>query len=233
MKHILLLSALLFSLSGFAQKPAPASTDGGRDLEAVLAKMDKASANFKSAQANFQWDQYQKVVDETDVQKGQVYFRRNHNGIDAAFHITSPGAKSIVFKDGKLRMYEPKIDQITERDAGKNKADVEAFMSLGFGGRGHDLLKSYQVKMTGWETVDQVKTARLELVAISAKVQNMLSRVVLWVDPERDISIKQQFFEPSGDYRLAHYTDIKLNSKISDNVFTLKTTSNTKIVRPQ
>src|SRR5438874_1816805 len=141
MKHILLLSALLFSLSGFAQKPAPASTDGGGDLEAVLAKMDNASANFKSAQANFQWDQYQKVVDETDVQKGQVYFRRNHNGIDAAFHITSPGAKSIVFKDGKLRMYEPKIEQNPERDDGENQADVEGFVSLGCGGHGTEWRK--------------------------------------------------------------------------------------------
>ena len=34
-------------------------------------------------------------------------------------------------------------------------------------------------------------------------------------------------------HRLAHYTGIKLNSKLPDNVFTLKTTSNTKIVRPQ
>ena len=233
MKHILLLAALLFALSGFAQKPAPASTDGAGDLEAVLSKMDKASANFKSAQANFQWDQYQKVVDETDVQKGEVYFRRNHNGIDAAFDITSPAAKNIVFKDGKLRIYEKKIDQLTERDVSKNKSDVEAFMSLGFGGRGHDLPKSYEVKMGGWETIDQVKTARLELAPISPKVRNVLNRVVLWVDPERDISIKQQFFEPSGDYRLAHYTGIKLNSKLPDNVFTLKTTSNTKTVRPQ
>src|SRR5947209_2573830 len=174
MRHILFLSALLFSLFGFAQKPAPAGADSGRDLEPVLSAMDKASSSFKSAQANFQWDQYQKVVDETDVQKGQVYFRRNHHGIDAAFEINSPGSKNIVFKDGKIRIYEKKIDQLTERDVSKNRSDVEAFMSLGFGGRGHDLRKSYEVKMAGWETVDQVKTAKLELIPISPKVRNMI-----------------------------------------------------------
>ena len=105
-------------------------------------------------------------------------------------------------------------------------------MSLGFGGRGHDLPRSYQVKMNGWETVDNVKTAKLELIPKDNKFRNVVSRILLWIDPERDISLKQQFFEPSGDYRLAHYTGIKLNEKIPDNAFRLKTSSKTKVVTP-
>ena len=54
---------------------------------------------------------------------------------------------------------------MTERDVSKNKSDVEAFLSLGFGARGDDLLRDYDVKMAGWETVDGVKTAKLELAA--------------------------------------------------------------------
>src|SRR5947209_19845571 len=136
MKHILLIAALLVSISGLAQKPAITGDSGDSgDLEPVLAKMDKASASFKSAQASFQWDQFQRMVNETDVQKGVVSFRRNSKGIDAAFNINSPAPKIIVFKDGKLRIHEPRIDQVTERDVTKNKSDVEAVMSLGFGGR--------------------------------------------------------------------------------------------------
>jgi hypothetical protein len=51
------------------------------------------------------------------------------------------------------------------------------------------------------------------------------------VDTARDISLKQQAFEPSGDVRTAYYTQIKLNDKVSDEVFKLKTTSKTKVVR--
>src|SRR5260221_6215633 len=58
--------------SSTAAKPA----NGGLSLDAVIKRMDETAASFKSAQADFEWEQYQKVVDETDVQKGVVYFRR-------------------------------------------------------------------------------------------------------------------------------------------------------------
>lgn len=229
MKRLLLLSVLWVGVLGGAQTAAPA---GGGELETVLEQMDNAAAGFKTAQADFQFDQYQKVVNETDTQKGKVFFRRNRNGVDVAVKITSPDAKYVLFKDGKLQMYEPRIDQITERDESKNKSDVEAIMSIGFGGRGHDLPKQFEVKMEGWETVDGVKTARLELVPKSDKFRNVYSRILLWIDPARDVSLKQQFLEPSGDYRLAHYSAIKLNRRISDDVFKIKGTSSTKTVRP-
>ena len=57
--------------------------------------------------------------------------------------------------------------------------------------------------------------------------------MVLWVDPARGVSLRQQAFESSGDYRLAHYVNIRLNEKIPDDVFQLKTTSKTKVLRPQ
>jgi outer membrane lipoprotein-sorting protein len=51
------------------------------------------------------------------------------------------------------------------------------------------------------------------------------------VDTARDVSLKQQAFEPSGDYRTAYYSNIKLNEKVPDDVFKLKTTPKTKVVR--
>ena len=47
------------------------------------------------------------------------------------------------------------------------------------------------------------------------------------------VSVQQQLFEPSGDYRLAKYSDIQLNQKIPDSEFKLKTTGKTKFVSPQ
>src|SRR5438445_387426 len=72
-------------------KPAVATTAAQtiaaapNNLEQVLTQLDAAAARFKSAQADFQWDQYQKVVNETDVQKGRVYFqKRDHETLMAA-----------------------------------------------------------------------------------------------------------------------------------------------------
>jgi outer membrane lipoprotein-sorting protein len=116
---------------------------------------------------------------------------------------------------------------------GKNKSDVEAFLSLGFGASGDELQRDYGVKMDGWETVDGVKTAKLDLTPRKEKLQQTYNKIVLWIDPERDVLLKQQFFEHSGDYRLAHYTNMKLNERIADDVFHLKTNGNTKTVKPQ
>jgi outer membrane lipoprotein-sorting protein len=229
MKSIALVLVLMLGHSGPKQSPSANSPQAGGDLQAVLSEMDKSAALFKTAQANFEWDNYQKVVDETTKQNGIVYFRRSGNDIEAMFKITSPAPKEILYKHGILQLYEQKIDRITEHKA-ENQSDVEAFLSLGFGARGHDLLKSYDVKMTGWETLDNVKTARLELVAKSEKVRNMFPKFVMWIDAARDVPLKLQVFAQAGDYWTSHYTDIKLSAKLPDSDFHLDTTAKTKKV---
>jgi outer membrane lipoprotein-sorting protein len=223
-------------------KPAPTSTSAkasngttgnNASLEAVLAQMDNAAAGFRSAEADLLWEQYQKVVDETDTQKGKIYFRRTNRETQAAIHITSPDTKYVLYTEGKVRLYQPKIDQVTEHDASKNKEAAESFLALGFGGRGHDLLRQYDVKLGGNEAVDGMQTTKLELTPKSPRVRNMFDKIILWIDPQRDVSLQQQFLEPSGDYRTTRYMNIKLNGKISDDVFKLHTTSHTKVVRPQ
>jgi outer membrane lipoprotein-sorting protein len=219
--------------SGTQQTAAATPGAASGDLAAVLAKMNQSSSGFKSAQGDFEFQSYQKLTDDTDTQKGRIYFRREKKGVDAAFDISGPAPKQVVYKDGKLQIFEKKINQVTERNVGQNKSDVEAFLSLGFGASGDDLKRDYDIKMDDWETVDGVKTAKLDLTPKKAKVQQTYNRIILWIDPERDVLLKQQFFEHSGDFRLAHYTNMKLNEKIPDDVFRLKTNGNTKTVKPQ
>jgi outer membrane lipoprotein-sorting protein len=203
-------------------------------LEQVLRQMDQAAAGFNTSQAAFVWDQYQKVVDEHDLQKGMVYFRRVGNEIQMAAEITNPEApKSVLFTDSKVEIYQPKIDQVTRYNTGKDRATVESFLVLGFGGSGKDMLKSFDVKYIRAENVGGVDTAKLELVPLSVKGRNMFDHIWLWVDTSRGVSVQQQLFEPSGDYRLAKYSDIQMHQKIPDSVFKLKTTGKTKIVSPQ
>lgn len=231
---IAVLALACLPLAGQSKAPAgPAAPAGAATLESVLSQMDTAAANFRSAEADFVWDQYQKVIDETETQKGKVYFRRNNKETQMAADISTPDKKYVTYSDGVVRLYQPKIDQITEHSSGKNRAEIESFLVLGFGGKGHELLTSYKVVYGGPETVDGVQTQKLVLTPTAPKVRNMFEKIILWIDPARDVSIKQQLFEPTGDYRLAHYSNIKVNSKISDDVFKIKTTKNTKTVHPQ
>jgi outer membrane lipoprotein-sorting protein len=204
-------------------------------LQQVLSKMDQTAANFRTTQATFVWDQYQKVVDETDTQKGIVYFRRAGSEVQMAADISDPSPpKYVLFTDSKVEVYQPKIDQVTRYNTGKDRSAFESFLVLGFGGSGQDMLKSFTVSYMGTEKVDGVDTAMLELVPKSQKVRNTFDHIWLWIDPSRGVSVQQKLVSPSGDYRLAKYSDIQLNQKnFPDAAFKLKTTGKTKVVSPQ
>ena len=203
------------------------------ELERVLAQMDAAAKNFKTTEASVVWDQYQKVIDETETQKGKIYFRREGGEMQMAADFVEPDKKYVVYSGGKVQVYQPKIDQVNEYDPGKNRSDVESFLVLGFGGGGHDLLKSYDVKFLGTETVNGVEAEKLELIPKSDRLRNNIARILLWIDPARGISVQQQFFEPGGNYRLAKYSDIQINQKLPESAFKLKTTKKTKFISPQ
>jgi outer membrane lipoprotein-sorting protein len=212
----------------------PAQTQAPEALQRILSQMDQTAANFRTTQAAFVWDQYQKVVDETDTQKGTVYFRRAGNEVQMAADISDPiPPKYVLFTDDKVEVYQPKIDQVTRYNTGKDRAAFESFLVLGFGGSGRDLVKSFDVRYIGAEKVDGVDTEKLELVPKSIKVRNIFDHIWLWIDPSRGVSVQQELFAPSGDYRLAKYSEIHLNQRIPDSAFKLKTTGKTKIVSPQ
>jgi outer membrane lipoprotein-sorting protein len=202
-------------------------------FERVLSQMDAAAKNFKTAQANIDSDRYDKVINETETQKGKIYFRREGGEVQMAADFSDPDKKYVIYSGGKVQVYQPKIDQVNEYEAGKNRSEVESFLVLGFGGAGHDLQKSYYVKYLVPETVNDVAAQKMELTPKSAHLRNNIARILLWIDPGRGVSVQQQVFEPSGDYRLVKYSDIQINQKLPDNVFKLKTTPKTKVISQQ
>ena len=223
--------ALLTVLTVWAGE-APQAASSSADLEKVLSQMDAVAATFKTAEADFVWDQYTKVVDETDTQSGKAYFRRSSKETEMAADITQPAQKYVLYQNSTVWVYEPRIDQVTVYNTGKNRADVESFLVLGFGGGGHDLEKSFAVSFQGYEEAGGVRAAKLNLVPKTAKGRNIFDHIILWIDAARGISVQQQFVEPQGDYRLAKYSNIKLNQSIPGDVFKLKTTGRTRFINP-
>jgi outer membrane lipoprotein-sorting protein len=130
-------------------------------------------------------------------------------------------------------VYQPKIEQVIEYSTGANHGEIENYLVLGFGGSGQDLKKSFDVNFEGEETIDGITTAKLHLVPKSEKVRNYFSEAFLWIDVKRGISIQQKFMQGQGDSRTARYSAIKVNAKINNEVFRLKTTNKTKFVSPR
>jgi outer membrane lipoprotein-sorting protein len=240
-----LLSLILpVTLSAVALTPWPAQEKpaDNSQLNAVLAKMDATAAIFRTARADFEWQRYEKVIDEIDdVQKGTVYYRRTGKDkeIEMKADVKQAGSsanslkdepKSVLVSEGKVKIYEPKPDQVTVYDMGKKRSEFESYVVLGFGGSGRDLLKQFDVTYLGQENVDGIATAKLQLIPKSEAVRNNFKQILLWIDLDRGVSVQQKLFDLQGDYRLAKYSSIQLKDKLSDDVFKLKTGGKTKTI---
>jgi outer membrane lipoprotein-sorting protein len=214
-------------LSSVAQAQSP-------DLEKVLTQMDAASAKFQSAQADFAWDQLTAVVQDHDVQKGTIAFRRAGASTEMIAHVLTdegkPSPKDVLYKNGELDLYQPNIKQETVLSAGANRQQYEEFLTLGFGGSGKDLSAHWNVAYQGMEKIDGVDTAKLDLTSKHPGPNDMFTHITIWVDPARAVSVKQQFFQSSGDTRTALYTNVRLNAAPAG-LFMLKLPGGTQVVR--
>jgi outer membrane lipoprotein-sorting protein len=225
------LAAAIFLCLGMGWAQAPASGD----LNHVLMQLDAAAAKFHSAKANFQWDQFERVVSSTDTQTGVVYFEGSGTGTRVALDVETadgqPAKKTIVYSNGVAQFFQPQIDQLTVFHAGEKQTQWESYLTLGFGGSGSDLKKSWDITYQAMETMDGVQTAKLDLVSKDATVRANVSHVTIWVDPTRAVSLKQILYEPSGDTRTSYFRNIEYNKKISPSVFKIKTDSKTQVVQ--
>jgi len=223
-----LAAAALFAVS-LCSRPAFAADD----LTSVLSKLDAASARFHTTAADFEFDAEQTdPVPDTDVQKGTVYYQRTGASFQMGVHVDTdngqPSPKVIVCcAQGAIRLFEKLPNQVTILS---KLSQYESWFMLGFGASGRELQEKWDIKYDGPETVDGVKTAKLELVPKDPTVKKNLPKVILWMDTDRAVSLKQYFDEGSGQSRTCHYTNIRMNQALPGDAFTFKTDSKTTFV---
>jgi outer membrane lipoprotein-sorting protein len=217
----LALSAAVMGSAMAVAQPKPGH------LDEVLRQMDAASLKFKSAEAAFQWDLYEMVVKETTTQRGTIYFKRDGAKTIMGAKITSPSVKLLEYRGGVLTLFAPGADHETIITPKGNQAQMESFLTLGFGGSGKELVKAWTISDLGDEMIDGVNTAKLDLVPKDPAVRSNCTHMTVWLDTARGISLKQSFYMPSGDYRTAVYTNVRYNQSVDTKPYQIKTDSKT------
>jgi outer membrane lipoprotein-sorting protein len=195
--------------------------DAARLTEA-LHKLDVASGKFQSATADVHKDNYERVVRETTSQVGTIYFVKKGSATQMGATIAPPAAKTVEFKDAKLRLYDPGTNHLQVFSTADNQAKYESFLTLGFGGSGQDLTKSWTITDEGTESLQSIKAEKLVLVPKDAGTKGTITQVTLWLDLDRAVSLKQEFVFPSGDKQTATYSNIKYNQKVDFKPFEIK-----------
>jgi outer membrane lipoprotein-sorting protein len=211
---------LLFSflLAAFIAVPVTAKAD---DLNSVLARLNAAAKKFHSVSASLVFDtETQDPVPDTDIQKGTAYYERTGGNFRMAAHFHErngrPFNSGYNYTGGALHFFDG-----TEVHT-YQFAKWESYLILGFGASGTELADKWNITYLGAETMDDVKVAKLELVAKDPQVRKNIAKITIWIDPDRAVSLQQRFDESPSVYRICKYTDIKINQSLPKNAFDLK-----------
>jgi len=192
------------------------------DLARVLAELDAAAVGFRTTTATVEFDSIQTdPIYDKDVMTGNAYYERKGNNVEMAVHFKEhngkPTAKTYTYSKGTFRLSETGKEADAKPYTQASK--FEGYLTLGFGASGSELAEKWDIKYLGQETIDGVVTDKLELVAKDPTVRKNISKVTVWMDTTRAVSLKVIFDEGQGQSYVCHYTDIKVNQPLPKTAF--------------
>lgn len=202
-------------------------------LDQVLARVNKEAASFRKMTAKFTKTQFIAVLNDTSQESGILWMKKSGKKLEMRGEVTGTDARSFGFRDSKGEIFYPKINTVQIYDLGKERSLVDQFLLLGFGSSGSDIAKTYSMKTAGEETVNGIKTTRLELVPKSQKVLEQIQKVYLWIPDNAGHPVQQQFMQPGGNYYKVVYSDMQINPNLPDSEFSLKLPPGVKKDYPQ
>ena len=177
-------------------------------LDAILARMDKAAPTFHSMTANVDMVEYQKILNDSTNDKGNLKMQRKGKDVRAIVAFTD---RTIGFLGKIVRVYFPNNNTYTDYDAGKNTDVVNEFLLLGFGSSGKELAQSYDITSGGVENLAGQNVSKLLLIPKNPQVRQRLTKVEVWIPADGANPVQQQFYEPSGNWRKVTYSNIVIN----------------------
>ncbi|MGH9599208.1 MAG: LolA family protein [Terracidiphilus sp.] len=216
---------LVFALPLLALLLPARSSFAASDLKSVLHQLDVAAAQFRTASASFKFDNIQtEPVPDTDVWTGTVYYKHSESEFEMAAHVAQRDGQQYPaiynYTHGIFQLYDKNQNHVTRYS---NAANLGGYVMLGFGASGKDLESKFNVTYLGQETIDGVATDKLQMIPKDPQALRFFSKVTIWIDPTRDVNLKQVFDEGDGLSRVCTYTNIKVNEPVSSAEFTLKT----------
>lgn len=184
-----------------------------QSVQAVLARMDQAAPKFHDMTANVQMVTYTAIIGDKMTENGTLKMQRlKSSDVRAIIDFSQqPDSRVIAFLGKIVRIYYPNLKSYQDYEVGKNSDVLNQFLLLGFGSSGRELAQSYDITMEGQEKVAGQDTTKLLLVPKDPNVKDHLTKIEMWVPNDKAYPVRQQFYEPSGNYREVTYTDIQIN----------------------
>jgi outer membrane lipoprotein-sorting protein len=204
-----------------------------QSLDEVMSRIDKNAPQFKSMTAEMKSDMHTAIVNDDTIDNGAMRVKREKSETLGRIDFTGTDAKQVSFDGKTVSILYPKIKTVQVYKLGNNKALLDQLLLLGFGSTSAELKSAYDISWKSVENVDGKPADRIELIPKSKDLQSHLKKIDLWIPTGSGVPVQQQFFtSANGDYRLATYTDIKMNPNIPEGSLKLNIPKGFKIEYP-
>ncbi len=199
-------------------------------VQQVLTRMDKAANDFKAMTAQVTHIDHTEVLNEDTKEIGTVTMQKVRPGeVEGRVDFTAPDRKTITFAKRKIQEYLPKINTLQVFDLDKNGEQLDRFLMIGFGTSGTELAKDYEVSLLGKEN----SALHLRLIPKGAEARQYVQKLDLWIPDQGDpYPLREKIFEPSGNYVLVTYDDLKINPSLKPDAMQLKLPAGVKTEYP-
>jgi outer membrane lipoprotein-sorting protein len=213
--------------------PATLAAAGDR-VQQVLTRMDKAASDFKAMTAQVTHVDHTDVLNDDTTESGAVTMKKVQPGeVQGRVDFTVPDRKTITFEKRRIQEYLPKINTLQVFDLDKHGEQLDRFLMIGFGTSGTELAKDYDVTVLGTENIKGQSAIHLQLNPKGAEARHYVQKIELWVPEQGDpYPLREKIFQPSGDYRLVTYNDLKINPPLQPDALQLKLPPGVKTEHP-
>jgi outer membrane lipoprotein-sorting protein len=223
LRHALIVRVLFSLLVTMPALAKPRIHRAKSDLKEVLQRMNDAAKHLKTVTADLDYTTVTVLVNDRDTETGKFYLRNPKNP-EMLIDFEKPDPKTILFRHNRAEIYYPKMNRIEQYDLASHSGLVQHLLLLGFGTDAASLKSAYNVKLVGEEELEGEDTAVLELTPKDPAIASQLTKIQMWVSEDSWTPAQQQFFEPSGDYLIAHYSGVKVNRSLPSSTFEINAT---------
>ena len=210
-----------------------ATQSDAQSLEAVFARLDKSSQQFKAVAADIKRDVHTAIVNDDAIETGTIKVKRDKGSTHMLIDFSGKDSKTVAFDGSTVSIYYPKIKTVQIYEVGDKRSLIDQFLLLGFGSSSADLQAHYDVTWVGAETIDGKAASHIQLIPKSKDVLMRLKKAELWIADSNGMPLQQRFLtSSSGDATLVTYTNSKLNPTLTEGSLKLNYPKGVQIQHP-
>lgn len=215
-----LSAAVVLPSTGFAARSASTVFKGTGTLERVVNEVSKRQKSVNSLQATFKQEKILGLLAQPEVSTGSFFYEKPNRVL---WNYADPKPVTIAINNGKMTTYYPQLNKAETLEVSKYQDRI--FKYMGATSALDDLANYFDFTFT-----DRAGDPyRLDLKPNNKLVARRVKSITIWIDRSTYITSKFEYVEKDGDVTRYEFNNIKINSPIPAEKFTLKLPPNTRV----